>query len=171
MRFLQLLAVVTALAVPATAVAGTVHHAKPTKAHSKKKPPKKKPKPPKKPQTLIVKNGGAFPLPNPLASLATPCDNTDLIPTAATLPAVQAAIFCLVNQERAKQNVGALTDNLVLDGVAQAYSAAVVGHDNWSHTGTDGSTPESRILAANYVNPKGNYQVGENLGEGESQLA
>src|SRR5581483_9848089 len=114
--------------------------------HAKKPPKPPKPKPKPKPQTIVVKNGGAFPAPWPLADLTTPCAGADLVPDATNLPAVQAAVLCLVNQERAKQNVGQLKDNTVLDGVAQGYSALVVSQDNFDHTGTDGSTPETRIL-------------------------
>jgi len=154
MRLLKLLPLLAVIALPVS-------------ADAKSKPPKHKPKP----VWVVIKNGGAFPNANPLADLTTPCGNTDLVPSSDNVQLVQAAILCLVNQERAKQNIGALTNNNVLGGVAQAYSAAVVSQNNFSHTGTDGSTPETRVLAAKYANPKGNYLIGENLGVAEGTLA
>jgi uncharacterized protein YkwD len=160
MRALKFLPLIAVLALPGA-------------ADAKNKPPKHKPAKhkPAKPQTVTtIKNGGAFPKPNPVADPNAPCANTDLVPSADNVALVQAAILCLVNQQRALQNLGALKDNPILDGVAQAYSATVVQQDNFSHTGTDGSTPITRVLATTYVNPKGNYQIGENLGAAESTL-
>ena len=174
MRFSKLVSifVVFALALTGSSLAATPHHAKPKHAAGKKKPPKPKPKPkPKPPKVTVLKNQGPFPKPNPPADTSTPCANTTVVADPSNVAVVKAAILCLVNQERAKAGVGALKPYPVLDAVAQAYGDVVVAQNNYSHTGPDGSTPDTRVLGAGYVAANGNYAVGENLGVAEGPLA
>lgn len=60
-------------------------------------------------------------------------------------------ILAMINAARATDNLPALSANDQLNAAAQAHSADMACHNYLSHTGFDGSTPESRIAASGYV--------------------
>lgn len=186
MRALKILALLAAFALIPSGVSLAAAQKAPAPI-SKKKPPKKpgkkpnkkpnnkpgkkpRPKPKPKPKPTVIKNGGAFPAPNAPADLGVPCAGADTVPSAANLDVVREAVLCLINKERAKEGIGALKNNGTLLAVGNAYSQLMVAQDHYDHTGPDGSSPEDRVLAQNYVAPAGNYHVGENLGVAEGAL-
>ncbi|MCA1900293.1 MAG: CAP domain-containing protein [Chloroflexi bacterium] len=57
----------------------------------------------------------------------------------------------LINAERAKAGLPALTINSQLAALAQAHAADMACNDKISHSGSDGSTPASRAAAAGYA--------------------
>ena len=56
----------------------------------------------------------------------------------------------LINQERTNRDLSALTQNSSLSLAARRHSEDMACNDFFSHTGSDGSTLSSRILAAGY---------------------
>lgn len=74
-------------------------------------------------------------------------------------------VINLVNQERAKVNLGALTKNSALTHSAQNYAAYMANENFFSHTGEDGSTFITRNKAAGY---SGYRWMGENIAAGQS---
>ncbi len=60
-------------------------------------------------------------------------------------------VLGLINTARAADNLPALTNNSQLAAAAQSHSADMACNSYLSHTGSDGSTPESRIAAAGYA--------------------
>lgn len=84
-------------------------------------------------------------------------------PTASAT-GVTARVVALVNAERGKAGCAALTVNTKLTAAAQAHSQDMAAHQNMSHTGSDGSSPDQRIQRAGYVATS----YGENIAYGYS---
>jgi uncharacterized protein YkwD len=106
------------------------------------------------------------------AVLDTPCQNTELTPTAANLQLLDEATLCLVNQERARAGELPLQESAQLTQVAQQHSEAMVAEDYFSHTAPNGETQLERVLASGYIpNSQVGYTVGENIAWGTSYLA
>ncbi|MEN9562168.1 MAG: hypothetical protein RIR73_412 [Chloroflexota bacterium] len=59
-------------------------------------------------------------------------------------------IAAAINQERANAGLPALTINTILTNAAQAHAADMACNSSISHTGSDGSSAYSRILASGY---------------------
>ena len=95
--------------------------------------------------------------PTPLASLSTPHAPSTSGGTGTTNCVTQSnASFVsqtldLINAARATNGLPALTLSDQLSSAAQLHSADMACSGNLSHTGTDGSSPASRIGAAGYV--------------------
>ncbi|HEY1016990.1 MAG TPA: CAP domain-containing protein [Herpetosiphonaceae bacterium] len=68
-------------------------------------------------------------------------------PPAASFP---AQVIALTNQRRAAAGCRALNHSLELSAAASHHSQDMADHDFFSHTGSDGSTPEQRAAAAGY---------------------
>src|SRR5690242_16151722 len=66
------------------------------------------------------------------------CTNTDVLPTAANLDQVRAAILCLHNQIRAQNGLPLLKDNAKLRKAALGHSADMVGEGFFDHTSPNG---------------------------------
>jgi uncharacterized protein YkwD len=73
--------------------------------------------------------------------------------------------LCLLNEERARHGLGALTENPLLDLAATAHSDDMVTRNYFEHDTPEGSTPEDRIRGTGYVRPPGR-SVGENIAWG-----
>ena len=82
-------------------------------------------------------------------------------------PAARAAVLCLINAERSAKGLPALAEEPRLDAAAIAYARLMRERDFFAHEGVDGSTPQSRILAAGYPRASG----GENLAWGQRESA
>jgi uncharacterized protein YkwD len=80
-----------------------------------------------------------------------------------TNPGQEAAVVGLLNQERARARC---RDRLGMDdrlrGAARAHSTDMATHGFFSHTGSDGSSPEQRMSGAGYGRP-----LAENLARGQ----
>jgi len=73
---------------------------------------------------------------------ATPSQN----PSSAT-----ARVVALVNSERSKVGCAALAVNAKLTKAAQSHSADMAANQTMSHSGSDGSSPGTRITRAGYT--------------------
>jgi len=60
-------------------------------------------------------------------------------------------VITLINQERTSRGLSALIKNSKLTQAARTHSQDMACNDNWSHTGSDGSTLGTRLIAAGYV--------------------
>ena len=89
----------------------------------------------------------------------TPAPTATSAPTATTAPAAcsptgnsnyENQVVNLINQERQDRGLSALTQNSSLRLAARRHSEDMACNDFFSHTGSDGSTLSSRILAAGY---------------------
>jgi uncharacterized protein YkwD len=104
--------------------------------------------------------------------LATPCQNTELIPTSENLFAVRGAVLCLINRERAEHGIAPLTANVQLEEAAESHDAEMLADDYFEHIAPDGETPVDRIRQTGYLGSTSNgYVIGENLAWGTYQLA
>jgi uncharacterized protein YkwD len=97
------------------------------------------------------------------AVLATPCQSTELMPTAANAELVRAAVLCLINKERAQNGDAPL---------AEGHCSEMITGDYFEHVSPSGVTPVDRIRSDGYI-PNGNvgYVIGENLAWGTLGLA
>jgi uncharacterized protein YkwD len=136
-----------------------------TKHHHKTKIVKKKKKKARKHHSAKLAKVPAAP-----AAPAT-CANTDLVPDAANLDLIRAAIVCLHNQIRAQYGLGALSENGALGTAAIGHSADMVARHYFDHTTPDGGTFDERILRAHYANEGDGWTIGENLAWGTGELS
>jgi uncharacterized protein YkwD len=104
--------------------------------------------------------------------LATPCANTQLTPEAGNLPAVRAAVLCLVNRQRAEHGVGPLVTQPSLERAAEAHVQEMIDLDYFEHISPSGLTPVQRIREDGYItDPQAGYVIGENLAWGTFNLS
>jgi uncharacterized protein YkwD len=109
--------------------------------------------------------------PATVATAPVICANADLVPNAANLDLIRAAIVCLHNQVRAQSGLGALGENGALGAAAAGHSADMVARRYFDHTTPEGGTFDERILAAHYAGEGGSWTVGENLAWGTGELS
>jgi uncharacterized protein YkwD len=100
-----------------------------------------------------------------------PCAGADLVPDAGNLAQVGQATLCLLNDERAAARLRPLAFSAALTQPSAAYSTRMVSENFFAHESPDGSTLESRLTAARYIAPDGDWFVGENLAWGQGSLA
>jgi uncharacterized protein YkwD len=104
--------------------------------------------------------------------LATPCQNTQLMPEPANLPLVRAAVLCLVNTERAQNGRPPLSTNPQLEAAAESHGKEMIQLDYFDHVAPSGLTPVDRIRSTGYIpNSEVGYVIGENLAWGTLSLA
>lgn len=104
--------------------------------------------------------------------LGTTCENTELMPEAGNLEAIEQATLCLVNQERARDGELPLQVNAELAQVAEGHSQEMVQDDYFAHVSPGGETPLQRIEASGYIpNSEVGYTLGENIAWGTQYLA
>jgi uncharacterized protein YkwD len=99
------------------------------------------------------------------------CAGADLVPDAGNLAQVGQATLCLLNDERAAAGMRPLQYSAALTVPSAAYSTKMVTENFFAHESPDGSTLTSRLEAAGYINPDGDWFVGENLAWGQGNLA
>jgi len=107
------------------------------------------------------------------AVLATPCQDTKLLPSPEDLALLADATLCLVNKERASNDEPPLATNSALQASAEAHSVEMVVSDYFSHISPNGLGPAERALAAGYLltNPLAGYTIGENIAWAASSQA
>jgi uncharacterized protein YkwD len=104
--------------------------------------------------------------------LATPCQNTQLQPAPGNLAEVQAAVLCLINQERAQRGEQPLALDPKLQQAAEEHDQEMIAQDYFAHVAPSGLTPVQRIRATGYIaSPQLGYVIGENLAWGTLSLA
>ena len=106
------------------------------------------------------------------AVLATPCQNTELTPTAENVSLVRAAILCLINRKRAENGESPLELSPDLEQAAEGHCQELISDDYFAHVSPAGETPVDRIRATGYIpGPSVGYVIGENLAWGTYQLS
>ena len=104
--------------------------------------------------------------------LGATCENTELMPEASNLEAIEQSTLCLVNQERARDGELPLRLNADLGQAAEGHSAEMVAQDYFGHVSPGGETPLGRIEASGYIpNSEVGYTLGENIAWGTLYLA
>jgi uncharacterized protein YkwD len=104
--------------------------------------------------------------------LGATCENTELMPEAGNLEAVDQATLCLVNQERAHSGELPLRPNADLTQAAEGHSEEMAQDDYFAHVSPSGETPFQRIEASGYIpNDQVGYTLGENIAWGTLYLA
>jgi uncharacterized protein YkwD len=101
------------------------------------------------------------------AVLATPCQNTELMPVAANAELVRAAVLCLINRERAQNGDAPLALSPQLERAAEGHCSEMITADYFEHVSPSGVTPVDRIRSDGYIpNKNVGYVIGENLAWG-----
>jgi uncharacterized protein YkwD len=104
--------------------------------------------------------------------LATPCQNTELTPTAEDIQLVRAAVLCLINRKRAENSESPLQANTQLEEAAEGHCQELIADDYFAHVSPSGETPVDRIRATGYIpSASDGYVIGENLAWGTYQLS
>jgi uncharacterized protein YkwD len=104
--------------------------------------------------------------------LATPCQNTQLMPEASNLPLVRASVLCLINTERAQHGKEPLQPDPHLEAAAESHGKEMLAVDYFAHVAPSGLTPVERIAQNGYLpNSEVGYVLGENLAWGTLTLA
>lgn len=119
----------------------------------------------------VLANAGPIPPPNQPADPGATCPDANLVPDAGNGDRIAAATLCLVDVERARRGLGALTANAALAAAASQYAARMVAEGFYAHVAPDGSTLATRDLAAGYAAPTGTYVLGENLAAASTAFA
>jgi uncharacterized protein YkwD len=104
------------------------------------------------------------------ASAAASCPGADQVPGAATLKQARAATLCLINRERARRGLGLLRSRTRLRKAATRHSRNMVRDGFFDHSSPTGSTAAARVRAAGYLRGAARFQLGENIGAGQSVL-
>jgi uncharacterized protein YkwD len=104
--------------------------------------------------------------------LATPCQNTQLIPEPGNLALVRAAVLCLINTERAQNGREPLIPDARLEQAAEGHGKEMLSLDYFDHVAPSGLTPVQRIRTTGYIpGSEVGYVIGENLAWGTLTLA
>ena len=104
--------------------------------------------------------------------LATPCQNTELMPETGNLPLIRAAVLCLINRVRAQNDERPLTPSGQLEQAAEDHSREMVSEDYFQHVSPAGVTPVDRLRNTGYIaGPNVGYVIGENIAWGTLDLA
>ena len=83
----------------------------------------------------------------------------------------RAATLCLINRERTRRGMGLVHSQTRLRNAATKHSRAMVSKGFFDHSSPAGSTAATRVRAAGYLRGAASFQLGENIGAGESALA
>jgi len=106
------------------------------------------------------------------AVLATPCQNTEVLPSTDDLAVVRGAVLCLINRVRAEHSESPLKTNAQLEAAAEGHCQELIADDYFAHVSPSGETPVDRIQKTGYVpSPSDGYVIGENLAWGTYVLA
>jgi uncharacterized protein YkwD len=100
-----------------------------------------------------------------------PCPGADLTPVAGNLTQVSQATLCLLNNERVTHGLRPLTEAAALTQPSAAYSARMVTENFFAHVAPDGSTLTDRLEADGYIDPDGDWTVGENIAWGQGDIS
>jgi uncharacterized protein YkwD len=106
----------------------------------------------------------------PAAASASDCAGADLVPAADNLGAVGQATLCLLNQQRAANDIAPLVANAKLTVASASYSQRMVDQSFFNHEAPDGDTLVDRLTSAGYSVDDA-LVVGENIGWGSGARA
>jgi uncharacterized protein YkwD len=102
----------------------------------------------------------------PAASASSACENAGASTETATKRALVRATLCVLNGERARNDLGALRLNRRLSTAARRHSRAMVHERFFSHSSPSGATFVDRIRASGYLSGAQSWSVGENIAYG-----
>lgn len=106
------------------------------------------------------------------ATKAASCLGADLMPSAENIAQIKSATRCLLNVERTKRGLKALSVNGHLTEAAEDYSGQMVRDQFFDHVSPSGSTLLSRIRSTTgYLTGARSYSLGENLAWGSGNRA
>jgi len=95
------------------------------------------------------------------------CQNTELAPSAGDLQLVREAVLCLINQERARDELQALRVNAQLQRSATEHSQDMIAEDYFGHYPPDGVGPAERAEQDGYISADSeSWLIGENIAYG-----
>jgi uncharacterized protein YkwD len=100
------------------------------------------------------------------STVAAACPDANLVPARDNLPRVEAAVLCLINRERSRANLAALTRSSQLDRSSAWHDTEMVQHHFLSETAPGRTTLIERIRAFGYFNGVKNALYSENVGAG-----
>jgi uncharacterized protein YkwD len=104
--------------------------------------------------------------------LATPCQNTQLVPEPGNVALVRGAVLCLINTERARNGRGPLSPDARLEAAAEGHGREMLSLDYFDHIAPSGLTPVERVRETGYIPAsEAGYVIGENLAWGTLSLA
>ena len=99
------------------------------------------------------------------------CPGADVVPAAGNLTQVASATLCLLNDERAAAGLHPLTVAQGLTQPSASYSARMVSENFFAHVAPDGATLTDRLEAGGYIEPDGDWTVGENIAWGQGDIS
>ena len=99
------------------------------------------------------------------------CPGADVVPAAGNLTQVASATLCLLNDERAAAGLHPLTVAQGLTQPSASYSARMVSENFFAHVAPDGATLTDRLEAGGYIEPDGDWTVGENIAWGQGNIS
>jgi len=98
------------------------------------------------------------------------CPDRNDVPTRATVEEAQAAVLCLVNQERAKRGKRPLRDNDSLTDAAAKHSRDMVARRYFDHNSPGGRDMVDRVMAAHWAPRRSAWTLGENIAWGSGSF-
>ena len=105
----------------------------------------------------------------PSAQAAVNCPGADQLPLLSTTATAKSATLCLINAQRAFNNLPALRSEPTLEAAATGYAQAMVEKRFFAHVSPSGQTIDERL--ASYTANTQSFSVGENLAWGQSVLS
>jgi uncharacterized protein YkwD len=94
------------------------------------------------------------------------CKDQDLVLNANNAKQIRGAVRCLMNKERTKRGLVALTADKDLRVAGENYSRLMVKEHFFAHVSPGGSTVSSRVKRTAYLKHAAKWLLGENLGFG-----
>jgi uncharacterized protein YkwD len=94
------------------------------------------------------------------------CPDADTYPTDTNVQAIEGAILCVINQQRAKFHLHTVTLSARLSRAALAHSRAMVSGRFFGHQGPGEPSLPARLHSVNYFGT-----AGENVGAGAGPLS
>jgi uncharacterized protein YkwD len=116
-------------------------------------------------RTASAASQAPAPAPPPVAA-PTSCPDGGLVPSAANLDRVRAAVLCLIDQQRASAGLGGLRENADLEAAATAHSADMVASNYFDHLPPTGVSLVDQVLGSGYATVGTLLGLGENIATG-----
>jgi uncharacterized protein YkwD len=104
----------------------------------------------------------------PASSAAADCPDAELVPATDNLGRVNAAVLCLINQERTRIGLAALARSWRLDRSSLFHSAEMVQFHFLAHEAAGRPTLLARVRGYGYFKGASNGIYAENVGAGPS---
>lgn len=120
----------------------------------------------------LVLTVGLLLVPANPAGAASRCNDDTLVPSSSNVAKIRSATRCLLDKERERRGLRALTANSQLRKAASKYSRQMVRDGFFDHVSPGGSTLLSRVKrSTSYLRNARGYSLGENLAWGSYDLA